>query len=108
MARVNTRPDIIYVKDLTEQDKDNFEKILTKFRTTNNGEAVKKLFYEFLKNEELRAEQSKEILKLQTDLQNAEKDKKKFLSNTEKLINSLSTVEESLQNAKTELIKLKS
>lgn len=108
MARVNTRPDIIYVKDLTEQDKDNFEKILTKFRTTNNGEAVKKLFSEFLKNEELRAEQSKEILKLQTDLQNAEKDKKKFLNNTDKLINSISSVEDNLKIAKKELEKLNS
>ncbi|REC40929.1 hypothetical protein [Chryseobacterium sp. 5_R23647] len=107
MARVNTRPDIIYVKDLTEQDKDCFEKILNKFRTTNNGEAVKKLFSEFLKNEELRIEQSKEILKLQSDLQNAEKEKKKFLSDTDKLINSISTVEESLKKAKIELTKLK-
>ena len=49
MARINPRPDIIYVKDLTEQDKDYFEKILNKFRTTNNGEAVKKLFSEYLK-----------------------------------------------------------
>ncbi|WP_139423884.1 hypothetical protein [Chryseobacterium mulctrae] len=107
MARVNTRPDIIYVKDLTEQDKDNFEKILNKFRTTNNGEAVKKLFFEFLKNEELRIEQSKEILKLQSDLQNAQKEKTKFLSDTDKLINSISTVEESLKKAKIELTKLK-
>lgn len=100
MARVNLRPDIIYVKDLTEQDKDNFEKILNKFRTTNNGEAVKKLFSEYLKNEELRLEQSHEILKLQTDLKNAEKEKKKFLNDTENLINSISTVEESLKSAK--------
>lgn len=107
MARVNTRPDIIYVKDLTEQDKDNFEKILTKFRTTNNGEAVKKLFFEFLKNEELKAEQSIEIQKLQSDLQEAEKDKKKFLNDTDKLIKSISNVEESLQNAKKQLTKLK-
>ena len=107
MARVNTTADIIYVKDLTEQDKDNFEKILNKFRTTNNGEAVKKLFFEFLKNEELRIEQSKEILKLQSDLQNAQKEKTKFLSDTDKLINSISTVEESLKKAKIELTKLK-
>ena len=107
MARVNLRPDIIYVKDLTEQDKDNFEKILNKFRTTNNGEAVKKLFSEYLKNEELRLEQSQEILKLQTDFKNAEKEKKKFLNDTENLINSISTVEESLKSAKKELIKLK-
>lgn len=107
MARVNLRPDIIYVKDLTEQDKDNFEKILNHFRMTNNGETVKKLFSEYLKNEELRIQQSKEILKLQNDLQNAEKEKKKFLSDTDKLIKSISTVEDSLKSAKKELIKLK-
>lgn len=107
MARTNPRPDIIYVKDLTEEDKDNFEKILSKFRTTNNGEAVKTLFSEFLKNEEIRKEQKQEILKLQANLQDAEKEKKKFLSDTDKLINSISTVEESLKSAKKELTKLK-
>ena len=107
MARINLRPDIIYVKDLTEQDKDYFEKILNKFRTTNNGEAVKKLFCEYLKNEELRLEQAREILKLQNDLQNAQKEKKKFLSDTENLISSISSVEESLKSAKKELTKLK-
>lgn len=107
MARINRRPDIIYVKDLTEQDKDYFEKILNKFRTTNNGGAVKKLFSEYLKNEELRLEQSREILKLQNDLQNAQKEKKKFLSDTENLISSISSVEESLKSAKKELTKLK-
>lgn len=107
MARINPRPDIIYVKDLTEQDKDNFEKILNIFRTTNNGEVVKTLFKEYLKNEELRLQQSREILKLQSDLQNAEKEKKKFLSDTDKLIKSISTVEESLKSAKKELTKLK-
>jgi len=107
MARINPRPDIIYVKDLTEQDKDHFEKILNKFRTTNNGEAVKKLFSEYLKNEELRLEQSEEIVKLKSDLQNAQKEKKKFMNDTENLINSISSVEESLKSAKKELIKLK-
>lgn len=107
MARTNPRPDIIYVKDLTEQDKDNFEKILSKFRTTNNGEAVKTLFSEFLKNEEIRKEQLQEILKLQANLQNAEKEKKKFLGDTDKLIMSISTVEENLKSAKKELSKLK-
>lgn len=107
MARVNTRPDIIYVKDLTEQDKDHFEKILNKFRTTNNGEAVKKLFSEYLRNEELRLEQSEEIVKLKSDLKNAQKEKKKFINDTENLINSISSVEESLKSAKKELIKLK-
>lgn len=107
MARINPRPDIIYVKDLTEQDKDYFEKILNKFRTTNNGEAVKKLFSEYLKNEELRLEQAREILKLQNDLQNAQKEKKKFLSDTDNLISSISSVEESLKSAKKELTKLK-
>lgn len=107
MARINPRPDIIYVKDLTEQNKDDFEKILNKFRTTNNGEAVKKLFSEYLKNEELRLEQSEEIVKLKSDLQNAQKEKKKFMNDTENLINSISSVEESLKSAKKELIKLK-
>lgn len=107
MARINTRPDIIYVKDLTEQEKDYFEKILHKFRTTNNGEAVKKLFYEYTKCEELILEQAKEILKLENDLKNAEKEKKKFLSDTDKLIMSISTVEDSLKSAKKELSKLK-
>lgn len=107
MARINPRPDIIYVKDLTEQDKDHFEKILNKFRTTNNGEAVKKLFSEYLKNEELRLEQSEEIVKLKSDLQNAQKEKKKFMNDTENLINSISSVEESLKSAKKELVKLK-
>ena len=107
MARINPRPDIIYVKDLTDQDKDNFEKIQKKFRTTNNGEAIKKALTEYLKNEDLIVEKSKEILKLQADLQNAEKEKKKFLSDTDKLIKSISTVEDSLKSAKNELIKLK-
>lgn len=107
MARINPRPDIIYVKDLTEQDKDYFEKILQKFRTTNNGEAVKKLFSEYLKNEEFRLDQEKEILRLENDLKNAEKEKKKFLSDTDKLIMSISIVEESLKSAKKELSKLK-
>lgn len=107
MARINPRLDIIYVKDLREQDKDHFEKILNKFRTTNNGEAVKKLFSEYLKNEELRLEQSEEIVKLKSDLQNAQKEKKKFMNDTENLINSISSVEESLKSAKKELIKLK-
>lgn len=107
MARINKRPDIIYVKELTEEDKDNFEKILNKFRTTNNGEAIKKVVSEFLKNEELLNKQSKEILKLQSDLQYAQKEKTKFLSDTDKLINSISTVEESLKKAKIELTKLK-
>lgn len=107
MARINTRPDVIYVKDLTEQDKDNFNLILNKFRTTNNGNAVKKLFSEYLKNEELIIDQSKEILRLQNDLQNAEKEKMKFLNDTENLIKSISTVEENLKSAKKELIKLK-
>lgn len=108
MARINPRPDIIYVKDLTDQDKDNFEKILNKFRTTNNGEAVKKLFSEYLKNEEIQLEQSREIIKLQNELQEAKKEKIKFLNNTEKLINSISNVEENLKSAKKELTKLKS
>lgn len=107
MARINPRPDIIYVKDLTEQDKDNFEKIQKKFRTTNNGKAMKKALAEYLKNEDLIIEQTKEILKLQADLQNAEKEKKKFLSDTDKLIESISTVEDSLKSAKKELLKLK-
>lgn len=107
MARTNPRPDIIYVKDLSEEDKDNFEKILSKFRTTNNGEAVKTLFSEFLKNEEIRKEQIQEILNLQAKLQDAEKEKKKFLYDTDKLISSISTVEESLKSAKKELTKLK-
>lgn len=107
MARINPRPDIIYVKDLREQDKDHFEKILNKFRTTNNGEAVKKLFSEYLRNEELRLEQSEEIVKLKSDLKNAQKEKKKFINDTENLINSISSVEESLKSAKKELIKLK-
>lgn len=60
-----------------------------------------------MKNEELILEQSREIVKLQNDLQNAQKEKKKFLSDTENLINSISSVEESLKSAKKELTKLK-
>jgi hypothetical protein len=75
MARINPRPDIIYVKELTKEDKDNFEKILNKFKMTNNGEAVKKLFSEFLKNEVIRSEQFQEIKDLQNQLQEAKKEK---------------------------------
>ena len=106
MARINLRPDIIYVKDLTEIDKDNFEKIMTKLRLTNNGEAVKKLFSEYLKNETIRYEQSKEILRLNKELEEAQKERKKFIENAEKLIESLSTVEDNVRTAKKELAKL--
>ncbi|MCY1659299.1 hypothetical protein [Chryseobacterium sp. SL1] len=107
MARINPRPDIIYVKELTKEDKDNFEKILNKFKMTNNGEAVKKLFSEFLKNEVIRSEQFQEIKKLQNQLQEAKKEKEKFLNDTDNLITSISSVEEKLKAAKKELTKIK-
>lgn len=107
MARINLRPDIIYVKDLTEIDKDNFEKIMKKLRLTNNGEAVKKLFSEYLDNESTRIEQSKEIIRLNNELEKAQKERNNFINNAEKLIESLSTVEDNVKTAKKELSKLK-
>lgn len=106
MARINLRPDIIYVKDLTEIDKDNFEKIMTKLRLTNNGEAVKKIFSEYLNNESIRIEQSNEIIRLNNELEKAQKERNNFINNAEKLIESLSTVEDNVKTAKKELSKL--
>lgn len=106
MARINLRPDIIYVKDLTESDKDNFEKIMTKLRLTNNGEAVKKIFSDYLNNESIRIEQSNEIIRLNHELGKAQEERDNFISNAETLIESLSKVEDNLKKAKKELTKL--
>lgn len=106
MARINLRPDIIYVKDLTESDKDNFEKIMTKLKLTNNGEAVKRIFSEYLNNESTRIEQSHEIIRLSHELEKAQEERVNFISNAETLIESLSKVEDNLKKAKKELIKL--
>ena len=107
MARINTRPDIIYIKDMSEQDKDFFEKILKDFETTNNGEAVKKLFREYHLLCERLEEKTAKVSSLKKELALAEKEKLNFLNNTEKLIKSFSSVEENLKSAKMELKKLK-
>lgn len=106
MARINLRPEIIYVKDLTESDKDNFEKIMNKLRLTNNGEAVKKIFSEYLKSESDRLEKSNEIIRLNKELEDARKERQQFINNAGKLIESISTVEDNLKLAKKELTKL--
>ncbi|WP_419870992.1 hypothetical protein [Chryseobacterium sp. CT-SW4] len=106
MARINLRPEIIYVKDLTETDKDNFEKIMNKLRLTNNGEAVKKIFSEYLKSESDRLEKSNEIIRLNKELEDARKERQQFINNAGKLIESISTVEDNLKLAKKELTKL--
>lgn len=106
MARINLRPEIIYVKDLSETDKDNFEKIMNKLRLTNNGEAVKKIFSEYLKSESDRLEKSNELIRLNKELEEARKERKQFINNAGKLIESISTVEDNLKLAKKELTKL--
>lgn len=107
MARVNARPDIIYVKDLSERDKDNFEAILKKFRTTNNGEAVKMLLQRFLIAEKEGEESAKRISQLERELVDTRKDVNAFINNKESLISSLSSVEATLKKAKAEISKLK-
>jgi tRNA A37 threonylcarbamoyladenosine dehydratase len=106
MARINLRPEIIYVKDLSETDKDNFEKIMNKLRLTNNGEAVKRIFSEYLKSESDRLEKSNEIIRLNKELEDARKERQQFINNAGKLIESISTVEDNLKLAKKELTKL--
>lgn len=107
MARVNFRPDIIYIKDMSEQDKDNFETIINSFNMTNNGDAIKKLMRVFLDNEDLRKEQANEIARLNSELNKATKEKTAFINNADKLIKAISTVEDNLKTAKKDLSKLK-
>ncbi|MCT2410054.1 hypothetical protein NZD88_21060 [Chryseobacterium antibioticum] len=106
MARINTRPDIIYVKDMSEVDKDNFEMILNKFKMTNNGKAIKRLFSEYLKIEKTISDKNSEIMILNKQLIDAEKEKKKFFENKNKLINALSDVGKTLIEAKKDISKL--
>lgn len=106
MARINTRPDIIYVKDMSEVDKDNFEMILNKFKMTNNGKAIKRLFSEYLKIEKTISDKNSEIMILNKQLIDAEKEKKKFFENKNKLISALSDVGKTLTEAKKDISKL--
>lgn len=107
MARINTRPDIIYVKDMSEEDKDNFEYILKCFRTTNNGDAVKKLFREFREQQKTIQEKSSTIYSLEIALEKAEEERMAFLKNKDKLISAFTKIEDTLKTTKKDLQKIK-
>lgn len=79
---------------------------MNKLRLTNNGEAVKKIFFEYLKSESDSLEKSNEIIRLNKELEEARKEKQQFINNAIKLIESISTVEDNLKIAKKELTKL--
>ena len=107
MAKINERPDIIYVRDMTETDKDNFEKIFNKLHISNNSGVVKKLFSEYLKIEKIKEDQAKEILRLNKELENSNKALKKFQDNKENVLKGLAGVEAIIKEAKQEIIKIK-
>ncbi|HFK5512752.1 TPA: hypothetical protein ACGZ9U_003698 [Elizabethkingia anophelis] len=107
MARINKRPDIIYVKDMSEEDKNSFEKILKAFNTTNNGNALKRLIKEYLILLDESKEKDSEIKNLNKKLQNAMEDKVNFIKNKENLIKAFSVIEEEISSTKKDLTKLK-
>lgn len=107
MAKINERPDIIYVRDMTETDKDNFQKIYSKLHISNNSGAVKKLFSEYLRIEKVKTDQANEIIRLNKELENSNKALKKFQDNKENVLKGLAGVEAILKEAKQEIIKIK-
>lgn len=48
MAIINDSPQTIYVRDISEQQVENFAVIKKQFSLTSNNEVVKRLFSEFL------------------------------------------------------------
>lgn len=48
MPTINDTPTVIYVRDMTEQETQDFMKIKKKFNLNSNNEVVKTLFKKFL------------------------------------------------------------
>lgn len=100
MARYNSRPDIIYVKPLNENDKDVFERLLTHFRMTNNSNAMLKLLHDYFPLLEKLQDLQTEVKRLES--LNAQKDRKlnSMAEQKESMLKQITVIEKSLNESK--------
>lgn len=98
MARTNSRPDTIYVKSLTEEDKDRFEKLLEHFDTTNNGYAVLKVIDKYFPLLDKTKEQEAEIKRLEGTIRKKDEKIQKMAEQKAGMLKQISVIEESLKS----------
>ena len=106
MPRINLRPDIIYVKDLSENEKDRFENFMKIFKLSNNSDGIKQLITEFFIIKDKLDMKEKEVKDLKKLLENALYQKENFNKNISNLIDAISSVESTITLTKKDLKKL--
>lgn len=100
MARTNYRPDVIYVKGLTEKDKENFEKILYHLNITNNGEAVLRILAQHFPLLEETKRLEDEIKKLQGIIKSKDKKLETLKGHKLEMLSQIKGIKSSLEVAK--------
>ncbi|MDR4895117.1 MULTISPECIES: hypothetical protein [unclassified Chryseobacterium] len=104
MARTNYRPDVIYVKGLTEKDKENFEKILHHLNITNNGEAVLRILAQHFPLLEENKRLDDEIKKLQGIIKSKDKKLETLKGHKFEMLSQIKGIRKTLEIAENETL----
>jgi len=105
MARSNPRPDIVYVRDLSESDKDIFENLLkTLPNNTSNSEALLITLRKYLPLQKEKTELQEEIKKLNATIVLKEKKLNLMSEQKSKMFEQIGIIEKTLNESK-EFIK---
>ncbi|MEO8254842.1 MAG: hypothetical protein ABI554_10705 [Flavobacterium sp.] len=105
MARSNPRPDIVYVRDLSESDKDIFENLLkTLPNNTSNSEALLITLRKYLPLQKEKTELQEEIKKLNATIGVKEKKLNLMSEQKSKMLEQIGIIEKTLNESK-EFIK---
>lgn len=105
MARSNPRPDIVYVRDLSESDKDIFENLLkTLPNNTSNSEALLITLRKYLPLQKEKTELQEEIKKLNATIVLKEKKLNLMSEQKSKMLEQIGIIEKTLNESK-EFIK---
>lgn len=105
MARSNPRPDIVYVRDLSESDKDIFENLLkTLPNNTSNSEALLITLRKYLPLQKEKTELQEEIKKLNATIVLKEKKLNLMSEQKSKMLEQIGIIQTTLNESK-EFIK---
>lgn len=104
MARTNSRPDTIYVKSLTEEDKDRFKMLLKHLKTTNNGYAVLKVIKNYFPLMEKNKELVDQLRKIEGVIRKKDEKLNKMAEQKTAMLEQIRVIEKSLKST-SEFIK---
>jgi septal ring factor EnvC (AmiA/AmiB activator) len=104
MARTNSRPDTIYVKSLTKEDKDRFEMLLKHLKTTNNGYAVLKVIENYFPLMEKNKKLEDQLRKMEGIIRKKDEKLNKMTEQKTAMLEQIGVIEKSLKST-SEFIK---